>query len=69
MAWKWNVNAILSLASPSQRSRESAERLIGGMYPLFSTDNTRFVNYLTVFTPLRGTSFEYMLESIYTGGK
>ena len=36
------------------------------MFPLQNTYNHREVNYLTKFTPIRGTSFEYMLNSIYT---
>lgn len=69
IAWKWNPNSILSLTTASQRSSESAQILINGMYPLFKTGNIRSINYMTQFTPIRSTSFEYMIESVYSSGE
>ena len=71
LAFKYNANATLSLSSHEPASKSSSHELIKGMYPLYDLENKREVNYITLKTPIRDTSFEDIMEEIYyeTGGK
>ena len=35
------------------------------MYPLYKMQPWREVNYITKFTPIKGTSFEHMIQGVY----
>ena len=69
VAWKWNPSAVLTLTSQTPRSKESAEKVLQGFYPMSDKMNQREVLYLPAYTPITGTSFEYMLNGIYYGDK
>ena len=69
VAWKWNPSAILTLTSQIPRSKESAEKLLQGFYPMSDKLNQREVLYMPAYTPITGTSFEHIINGIYYGGK
>ena len=67
--WKWNPSAVLTLTSQTPRSRESADKVLQGFYPMSNKLNHREVLYLPTYTPITGTSFEYIINGIYYGDK
>lgn len=64
IAWKYNPNAFLSLGPRTHASKIMGEKLMRTMYPLYKWPK-REVNFITKFTPIRGTSFEHMIQGVY----
>ena len=58
---KFNPNSIISLSISEDRSSESASHILQAMYPLYNLAYTREINYLTYFSPLKGTTLEEVL--------
>ena len=62
---KYNASSFLTLTSFSPKSRDSGERIIRGIYPLYDLENHREVNYITDGTPIRDTTFDHIMQEIY----
>ena len=59
LPFKYNESAILSLTTHKPtRCKESGQKIIQAMYPLTDLAPKREVTYLTLASPLKGTSFE-----------
>ena len=71
VAVKYNPNAFLSLTLDKPVNSEMAKHYIQAMYPLDKMKSWREQNYITKFTPIKGTAFENMVNGIYysTGAK
>ena len=63
--YKYNASSFLTLTSFSPKSRDSGERMIRGMYPLYDLENRREVNYITSGTPILKTTFDHIMQEIY----
>ena len=62
---KYNASSFLTLTSFAPKSRDTGERMIRGMFPLYDLENRREVLYHTDGTPIRSTTFDHIMQEIY----